>query len=168
MQIETLHPPSSDWIPNHPRFPTIIYRGAFAPAEGENPEAIELELSKHGWKPAWRFGLHPYPHFHSTTHEVIAAYRGRARVRLGHAAGGEFELQAGDVVLIPAGVGHECVDSSGRFAAVGAYPYGFSPDVVTGRPADPRAVKRRVASVARPECDPVSGRRGPMLSEWAD
>lgn len=168
LTIDSIHPGPADWIPNNPRFATLVYRQISADPEPASPELIENRLTQRGWKPAWRYGIYDFPHFHSTTHEVVAIYRGRATVRLGHTAGGDFEVAAGDVILIPAGVGHECLKASADFHAVGAYPFGFSPDMITEAPADPGTVNRRIARIARPDCDPIGGRNAPMLERWPD
>ncbi|WP_250123845.1 cupin domain-containing protein [Chroococcidiopsis sp. CCMEE 29] len=67
----------------------------------------------------------PNHHYHSTAHEVLGISRGKAAVRLGGDARGQtFEVRAGDVIIIPAGVAHKNLDSSSDFLVVGAYPLG--------------------------------------------
>lgn len=70
-------------------------------------------------------------HYHSTTHEALGVFSGNARLRFGISdkessenSGVEEELEAGDVIVIPAGVAHRCVKEADGFTMVGAYPKG--------------------------------------------
>src|SRR5687768_18188566 len=55
------------------------------------------------------FRSYPYVHYHSMIHEALGVARGRARVRFGGARGQDLELAPGDVVVLPAGTGHQCL-----------------------------------------------------------
>jgi len=67
-------------------------------------------------------------HYHSTTHEGLCVFRGRARLRFGisdddsTADAVELNVKVGDVIVIPAGVAHCAVTESGGFTMVGSYP----------------------------------------------
>ena len=67
-------------------------------------------------------------HYHSTTHEGLAVFRGHARLRFGVSdednvdLGIELNVNAGDVIVIPAGVAHCALQESGGFSMVGSYP----------------------------------------------
>jgi len=67
-------------------------------------------------------------HYHSTTHESLAVFRGNARLRFGvsnddNASDAIFlTVKVGDVIVIPAGVAHCALDESGGFCMVGSYP----------------------------------------------
>lgn len=69
-------------------------------------------------------------HYHSTTHEALGVFVGSARLRFGvsdkEASAGSVEedVKPGDVIVIPAGVAHRCVNEKGGFTMVGAYPRG--------------------------------------------
>jgi len=76
----------------------------------------------HQWGNSWRNGIYNYHHFHATTHEVLGIIRGHASVRFGGEQGVMLEVSAGDVVVIPAGVGHKKEGSSADLQVVGAYP----------------------------------------------
>ena len=59
-------------------------------------------------------------------------YGGSATARFGGESGVEVTVSAGDVVVIPAGVGHKAVEASADLGIVGAYPAGTSPDLCRG------------------------------------
>ena len=76
MQVETWSAPPGDHIPNHPRFPVLVYRGVEAAREG--PEAARALFAEHGWGGSWVDGVFTFHHFHSTSHEVLAVVAGAA------------------------------------------------------------------------------------------
>ena len=152
-------------IPNS-RLPVLIYRGALDPASADLASLFEQLFTRNDWRGAWRDGVYPFHHFHSTSHEVLGIARGRARVRLGGEVGQSFELSAGDVVVLPAGVGHKDEGSSPDLLVVGAYPEGRSWDVCRGDPAEREEVLANLAQVPLPEQDPVHGREGPLPARW--
>lgn len=166
MQIEDFFLREAGEIPNNAFLPLLVYRKAF---NGE-PEAIAGEMEEvfdqNGWKPAWRYGIYDFPHYHSTAHEVVGVYRGNARVLFGHVEGVEISLAAGDVVVIPAGVGHQGLESSADFHAVGAYPKGQEPDMMRGRKGERPAADQRIEEVPLPGADPVLGTGGPLMDLW--
>ena len=96
----------------------------------------------------------------------MGCFRGTATIRLGGAGGIEQRVQPGDVVVIPAGVGHENVESTGDFTMVGAYPPGQSPDLQRGEPSERSWVTDAIAKVPLPTADPLFGKDGPLMREW--
>lgn len=148
-------------IPNSV-LPLLIYPQA-VPADAD---AIEAMMRKNGWRPAWRYSVYTYPHYHTTAHEFLGVYRGSARIRLGHTTGGVFEVKAGDVIVIPAGVGHQNLGASDDFHVVGGYPPGQSADQMRGRPGERPAADERIARVPLPDTDPVHGEGGPLIRLW--
>ena len=95
-------------IPNNPRLPFLVYRGAIELAGKESPErTIESTFGANGWGDMWRNGIFPYVHYHSMIHEALGIARGRAKVRFGGEAGEVLELAPGDVAVLPAGTGHQ-------------------------------------------------------------
>jgi uncharacterized protein YjlB len=54
--------------------------------------------------------------------EVLGVARGHGRVRSGGAKGRALMLKAGDVVILPAGTGHERLSGSKDLRVIGAYP----------------------------------------------
>ncbi|MCM5704536.1 cupin [Larsenimonas salina] len=143
-------------VPNS-SLPVLHYRRAFDPGVPSLAPHIERYFKANGWLPAWRYGLYPFDHFHTTAHEALGVYQGWALARLGGPAGREVMLDTGDVLVLPAGVSHACVRSGEAFSMVGAYPPGH--DWMVERP-DPAALSEaleRRSAVALPECAPVGG-----------
>ena len=70
---------------------------------------MERHFAARRWSNAWRNGIYPFHHFHSIAHEVLGIATGEVRVMFGGSAGQELMVQAGDVVVIPAGVAHRNV-----------------------------------------------------------
>src|SRR5262245_53693725 len=71
-------------IPNHPRWPLIVYRGGIVLEEGLDPAAIiEDVFSRNGWGRSWRNGIYDYVHYHSRVHEVLGVARGEGMVEFG-------------------------------------------------------------------------------------
>jgi uncharacterized protein YjlB len=151
-------------IPNS-RLPLLVYRQA-VPAD---PAAIEQLFAANRWPPAWRNGVHPFHHFHSTAHEVLGVARGHATVLFGGPSGRVLEVGAGDVVVLPAGVGHCNQGQSPNLLIVGAYPDvpAGRPDTRRGQPAEHDEVVRNIAHVPVPAADPVTGAGGALPRLWA-
>ncbi len=150
-------------IPNS-RLPLLVYRAAL-PAD---PAAMEKAFAEHRWPPAWRDGVHPFHHFHSNTHEALGVASGSAKVQFGGPGGQALTVEAGDVVVVPAGVGHCNLEQSPDLLIVGAYPDNAPrPDMHRGRSSDHTRVVRDVAAVPMPNADPVSGTDGPLRKAWA-
>ena len=76
-------------------------------------------------------------------------------------------VQAGDVAVIPAGVAHKRIYSSGDFSVVGAYPKGQMWDMCYGREGERPGTDRTIASVPHPRTDPVHGKQGTLLEIWS-
>ncbi|CAN5911487.1 cupin domain-containing protein [soil metagenome] len=153
--------------PNNPRLPLLVYRQALA-VDGERDPAASFErtFAAHGWAGGWRNGIHPFLHFHSTTHEVLGIARGQATVEFGGARGQAVTVEAGDVVVLPAGTGHRRISASGNLLVVGAYPGNSSFDQKRPGEIVHATAVAHVAAVPLPAMDPVHGRTGPLLDLW--
>lgn len=153
-------------VPNHPRWPLIVYRKAVRLREDLDPAAIfEAVFARNGWDRSWRNGIYDYVHYHSRIHEVLGIARGEAVVEFGGTRGRKLKVKAGDVAILPAGTGHRCVRASSDFLVVGAYPPSGTYDECTSSSEHKQAVKT-VRRVPRPRRDPVYGTRGPLISAW--
>ena len=152
-------------VPNNV-LPFVIYGGAID-VDNDHPEkTIEGVFGANGWGDMWRNGIYDYLHYHSTVHEALGIARGRARVRFGGDAGKEFELAAGDVAILPAGTGHQCLKASRDFSVVGAYPPGAKMQVTRPTPENHAKALKTIPQVRLPESDPVVGVDGPLVSLW--
>lgn len=151
-------------VPNNP-MPFLVYRGAVD--AGRDPEAaIEQLFGSHGWGAMWRNGVYDFAHYHATVHEVLGVARGRARVQVGGANGQALEIAAGDVAILPAGTGHQCLSASDDFSVVGAYPPGPPMDLQRPTPENRARALKTIPLVAIPATDPVMGKDGPLVRLW--
>lgn len=162
--IETYHFGDDGTVPNSP-LPLVVYRGAL-PAGGDRAALCERMFAAHGWPDAWRNGIYAHHHYHSTAHEVLGIARGSARVRLGGEGGESVALEAGDVVVIPAGVAHKREAASGDLLVIGAYPQGQRPDLCRADKAAHDRALAAIGAVPLPGADPVTGDAGPLLECW--
>jgi uncharacterized protein YjlB len=152
-------------IPNNPALPLLLYRGAL-PGGADPAGACERLFAGHGWGGAWRDGIFPYHHYHSTAHEVLGIVRGEARAQFGGPHGETVTVHAGDVVVIPAGVAHRNDGASGDLLVVGAYPDGRDADLCEGQAGEGARAAENVGRVPLPSQDPVHGAGGPLLGAW--
>ena len=152
-------------IPNS-RLPVLIYQGALDLPKDDPAAAIEALIHANQWGNDWRNGVYTYHHYHSTAHETLLVYGGSAKVQLGGAAGIIETIGAGDVIIIPAGVGHKNLGSSSDFHVVGAYPPGQNVDMNYGKAGERPRADENIVRLALPATDPVFGKTGPLLEQW--
>jgi uncharacterized protein YjlB len=153
--------------PNHPQWPMIHYRGVVRLDEAFDPAAIfESLFDSHGWRDGWRDGIYDFLHYHSSTHEVLGIARGSAKVRFGGARGRNLVLKAGDVIVQPAGTGHQQLSASRDLLVVGAYPGGKPYDECHPNKGDHDRALGAIAKVPAPRADPVYGAKGPLKQLW--
>jgi uncharacterized protein YjlB len=164
MTIETLTFDDDGAVPNS-SLPVLVYRGAVEPDAGA--AAYEELFAGNGWLGAWRNGIYPFHHFHSTSHEVLGIASGTANVVLGGPQGSSVQLRAGDIVVLPAGTGHCNAGSEPGLLVVGAYPDGMRWDLRRGDPAEYDEAVANIARVPLPDTDPVEGRDGPLAELWS-
>ena len=155
--IERLALRDDGLVPNNPKLDLQLYRGAFDKGGRGAAERIIAHFAANGWSGAWINGIYPYHHYHATQHEVLGIASGWAEVQLGGPAGPIVRVEAGDVVLIPAGVGHCRISESDDLSVVGAYPGGASTDTQRATPEARVASLPKVARVAKWPRDPVTG-----------
>jgi uncharacterized protein YjlB len=154
-------------VPNHPCWPLIVYRGALRLPERLDPAAVLEDLfERNGWGDSWRNGIYDYLHYHSRIHEVLGVARGRGKVQFGGPRGRTLALKAGDIAILPAGTGHQCLSASGDFLVVGAYPPSGTYDECRPSRADHDRALVSIPKVARPRKDPLYGSKGPLLALW--
>jgi uncharacterized protein YjlB len=155
MRTETFILHGRGRVPNNETLPVVVHRAAVA-AEGEKAaERFEALFAEHGWPPQWRDTIFDYHHYHSTTHEALGVYAGRATLLLGGPQGRKVDVAAGDALILPVGTGHCRSGATDDFAVVGAYPEGMEWDIQTEAPTD--AIWAQIRQVPHPDRDPVTG-----------
>ena len=153
-------------IPNNPTLPLLVYKGALTLPERNPAATIEALFTANKWGNSWRNGVYRYHHYHSTAHEVLACYGGSITVKMGGESGVTLQVEKGDVIIIPAGVGHKNLGNSPGFGVVGAYPPGQSWDLLTGEAGERPHADQNIARVPLPPTDPIYGTTGPLIDEW--
>lgn len=152
-------------LPNS-RFPLLVHRSAIP---GGGVEAVLARFRSNGWFNNWRYpGIYDYPHFHSTTHECLGVATGWMALDLFGRGGRRVRLEAGDVVVMPAGVSHSMAESSPDILVVGGYPDGRDWDNMREDHIDEaarRAAVKRIMMLPIPARDPVTGK---ALTEWIE
>jgi uncharacterized protein YjlB len=149
-------------IPNSP-LPVLAYHDVEAAGDASSCERL---FARNGWLGAWRDGIFPFHHFHSTAHEVLGIVAGSASVALGGPRGSTLEVRAGDVLVLPAGTGHCNKGASDDLLVVGAYPDAMRWDLRRGDPAEHDEVLANIRAVPLPRADPVQGPDGPLSELW--
>ena len=163
MKVVTHLLASAGAIPNHPRWPLLVYPDAVTQV---SPEAFEALFERNRWPAAWRDGVFPFHHFHSNSHEALGVYSGEVTVQFGGGGGVTVSAKPGDVIVLPAGTGHKKISSRGSLGVVGAYPEGCHPETCVPPLARYQNSVKTIAAVPLPACDPVYGSKGPLFDHW--
>ena len=154
-------------IPNNQALPLLVYPQALAEHD-RSPSRVEELLAGNGWGGSWVNGVFPYHHYHSVSHEVLIVVGGSAEITFGGPEGERIGVEAGDVAIIPGGVGHCRESSSADFSVIGAYPRGQeSYDLRTGEEGERPGVIENIRNVPLPGTDPLFGGEGPLLRHWS-
>jgi len=161
---ETLYFQDDGSIPNS-KFPLLVYRKAFTATGDEGAAWLEQTFAANNWTNSWRNGIYPFHHYHSTSHEVLGVYSGSALVHLGGEKGKKVKIQAGDIIVIPAGVGHKNLESE-NLGIVGAYPDGRSWDIMRGEPGERPKADQNIAAIPFPATDPLQGKSEGVPKIW--
>ena len=157
--------PDDGSIPNNPDLAVLIYPQAIA-LHGDPAVVIEHVFQTNGWPPQWRNGIYDYHHYHPNAHEVLGIAAGQVKVRLGGESGKDFDLQAGDVVVLPAGTGHKCLEASDDLLVIGAYPPEGTYNLCRGEKGEHDAALNTIPKVPVPASDPVLGMDGGLVKLW--
>ncbi len=150
-------------IPNS-YLPVVVYRSIYN--TGDCSAWLEKCFSKNGWTNNWRDIVLTYHHFHSSTHEVLGVGKGEGNLIIGGADGKKLTVSAGDVIIIPAGVGHCSVGKNDSYEMVGGYPSGANWDLLTGTPEERLKALPKIKSLPVPATDPVFGNEGTLIKLW--
>lgn len=151
------------YIPNNPKFPLLHYRKVLRVGRKHDPAAVlEKVFNVNGWGEAWRNGIYDYVHYHSMIHEVLGIARGSATLRLGGNKGKTVKVGSGDVIIVPAGVGHECLKASATFLVVGAYPPTGTYNECRGSFQERDQAIKAIRRVGAPKQHPLYGSQIPL------
>jgi uncharacterized protein YjlB len=146
--------------------PLLLYRQVITTGAKDPASRFEGRFAENDWTNSWRDGVYSFPHYHSTSHEVLGVYSGAANLRLAGEHGKNVEVRAGDVVVIPAGVAHQNLGAGDDFGVVGAYPGGRQWDLLRGLPGERPRADRNIAALPIPDNDPIYGAEGPLRQIW--
>jgi uncharacterized protein YjlB len=152
-------------VPNNP-MPLVVYKRAIEFDNGNPEKTIEGLFSANGWGEMWRNGVYDYLHYHATVHEALGVARGQARVQFGGERGEAIQITAGDVAILPAGTGHQCLFASQDFCVIGAYPPGAKMHITRPTVENYLSALRSIPAVKLPSTDPVMGEDGPLIRLW--
>lgn len=134
-----------------------LYRSVFA-GEGTDLSAeFSRIFTENGWSDPWVNGIYGFHHFHAEAHEALGCSSGWVVVQLGGPNGPEIKLEAGDAVLLPAGVSHKNIDSSPNYQIMGSYPHNQEPDLRRGDPDEWEEVLHRISQTELWDQDPITG-----------
>ncbi len=152
-------------IPNNPTLPVVLIRRALA---GHSAASICRQFEDMGWTGTWTYVVFTYHHFHPDAHEALCVASGWADIVLGGPSHVPVRVEAGDLIVLPAGTGHCRVNSSNDFAICGAYPPGQQDYTTLGVQSDAHtAYGAEIAAVPLPKSDPVFGLDGPLMKAWS-
>ena len=155
-------------IPNSD-LPLLVMETAI-PASAANSTKVEKRFAEHGWRGTWTYTVFDYWHFHVEGHEVLACVAGEASIGFGgdKADGGiAFEMKPGDVVIVPAGVGHKRLDGTSDFQVAGAYPPGQNGGITKAGEMTIENARGAISRLPDPKTDPVDGRPFRWTSDQA-
>ncbi|KAF3010372.1 hypothetical protein E8E14_010003 [Neopestalotiopsis sp. 37M] len=82
-------------------------------------------------------------------------------------SGLKVDVEAGDVVVLPAGTAHSSMTSSPDYRYIGVYPYNCPKwSNETGK-SPPEVFLDTISEVKCPVTDPVYGEQGPLMRLWS-
>jgi uncharacterized protein YjlB len=162
--METLNLKRNGDIPNNPVLPVLIYRQVLS-ADEDCSMLFEKAFQENHWHGFWRDGIFDYHHFHSGAHEVLGVIHGHCRIQFGGMGGPVADLEAGDMVVLPAGTGHKDAGSDDDLVVIGGYPIGQIMDVCKSLKNCPHA-ETSIVTTPLPLADPFYGETGSLLRYW--
>jgi uncharacterized protein YjlB len=152
-------------VPNNSKLPFLVYQQIFE-SNDNLMNRFEEAFQQNSWGGTWINGIFNYHHYHSTAHEVLGVLSGTATVAFGGPNKLEIDVQAGDMVVLPAGTGHCLLSASDDFKVIGAYPKGQEDYDICTEKDDIEEKKENIRQVALPTTDPISGESGPLMEHW--
>ena len=145
-------------VPNS-KLPVLLYRSVLPLHGAGKAKTFREHFKRAGWTGIWTDTIFDYTHFHSNAHEALGIAEGKVTLRLGGDVGRLLRLKAGDMLVLPAGVGHRRVGGDDGLTVIGAYPHGQSH-------YDMKRQGQAIPRVALPSTDPFYGTDGPLMEAW--
>jgi uncharacterized protein YjlB len=161
---ETLFFKDDGIVPNS-KYPLLLYRTVFSERSERGAEWLEQKFHSNAWSNLWRNGIFTFQHYHSIAHEVLGIYSGEALVLLGGEKGSKVKVKAGDIIVIPAGVGHKNLQAT-DLGVVGGYPNGMAVDILRCEPGDRPKADSNITAVPFPQTDPLLGEGSGLRKAW--
>jgi uncharacterized protein YjlB len=165
LQPEIFHFKDDGKIPNN-KLPLLLYKKGYTPSGNNDGSSLLKVFAKNNWTNSWDNGIYTFHHYHSTTHEVLGIYAGSAILQLGGEQGKKVNVEAGDIIIIPAGVGHKNLKASSDFGVVGAYPDGRDWDLLKGELGERPKADQNIAALPIPDFDPLHGKTEGLRKIW--
>jgi uncharacterized protein YjlB len=152
--------------PNNPELPVLVYRGVINERVPGKDAIFQQHFMKNGWQGVWKNGIYEYLHFHPDAHEVLGIAKGSVTVQIGGDHGKILDLNAGDLIILPAGTGHKKITGSENLVVIGAYPPGQENYDICKSVGACEDAEGRIAGVPLPKTDPFYGTNGPLQQTW--
>jgi uncharacterized protein YjlB len=145
-------------VPNS-TLPVLLYRGVLTANAAGKAKLFRERFKANDWVGIWTDTIYDYTHFHSNAHEVLGIAEGKVSLRLGGESGSLVRLKTGDMLILPAGVGHRRIGDDDGLKVIGAYPRGQSH-------FDMKRKGRTIPKLPLPTTDPFFGKDGPLIRAW--
>lgn len=155
-----------DGITPNNSLPVLFYQQVIPPGIADAADYLEQLFITNHWTNNWRDIVLAWNHYHSSTHEVLGISKGSIKLHLGGKQGIVVEAQQGDVLILPAGVGHYSLEPDSDYEVVGGYPEGRSWDMIYDEPEKYQAAVKAIDSLPLPATDPILGADGPLVRLW--
>jgi uncharacterized protein YjlB len=164
-QVEKYYITDDGFFPNN-QLPVLFYKKVLHLPTLFPAKSVKDLFAANGWTNPWEDGVFEYHHYHSITHEVLGCYSGKTTLLLGGDRGIQIKFEAGDVLIIPAGVAHKNLGNEDDVKCIGAYPDGMTYDMNYGRYHERPQTDRNIKRVPIPTKDPVFGDLGDLQTFW--
>jgi len=169
MNVKALDFNENGNIPNNPDLPVLIVQNALDSDSADLAGLFEKHFSDNGWTGCWRWGVYEFHHYHSNAHEALGVASGAGELHIGGEDGEVLKVQAGDLLILPAGTGHKCISSTSDFQVVGCYPSGQSDyDLIKEDTNITEEIRQRIRNTSLPDTDPLKGKDGPVVEHWLE
>ena len=148
-------------------YPVLLYKNVLDIPFFRPAAYIEKLFKRNNWYNFWKSGIYEFNHYHSNTHEVMGVFKGKATILLGGTEGTRVTVEKGDVLIIPAGVAHQNLQSQKQIKCVGGYPNGIKYDMKYGKSDERPQADENIKKVSVSIKDPVYGKLKGIPEYWS-